>query len=119
VYQQTKYLNNKDLGFDKEQVLFFPVRGDVGGKFQAFRSELKNSPGIVSVTSGYGLPGDQFAGDGVKLPGKNNNEEHSANVFIGDADYIKTLGLRIIAGRDFASDMAPTQKKHLLLTKQL
>jgi putative ABC transport system permease protein len=117
VYQQTKYLNNKDLGFDKEQVLFFPVRGDVGGKFQAFRSELKNSPGIVSVTSGYGLPGDQFAGDGVKLPGKNNNEEHSANVFIGDADYIKTLGLRIIAGRDFASDMASDTKEAFIINE--
>ncbi|HVF96874.1 MAG TPA: ABC transporter permease, partial [Flavisolibacter sp.] len=55
VYRQIKYLNNKDLGFNKEQVLFFNVRGDVERNLETFKSELKTSPNVVAVTSGYGL----------------------------------------------------------------
>jgi putative ABC transport system permease protein len=106
VYRQTHYLNSKDVGFDKEQVVFFQIRGDVEGNIETFKSELKRSKDVVSVTSGYGLPGDQFAGDGVKIPGKDGVKDHSSKVFIGDHDYIKTLGLRIIAGRDFSRDMS-------------
>jgi putative ABC transport system permease protein len=65
---------------------------------------LKQSSSVLSATSGYGLPGDRFAGDGVTIG--NEKKERSANVFIGDYDYVKTLGLRVIAGRDFSRDMA-------------
>ena len=40
------------------------------------------------------------------IPGKDGDKEHSSNVFIGDHDYVKTLGMRIIAGRDFSKDMS-------------
>ncbi|HKZ66239.1 MAG TPA: ABC transporter permease [Chitinophagaceae bacterium] len=105
VYRQTSYLNNKDLGFNKEQVLHFQIRGDVAQNLETFKSELKRSANVISVTSGYGLPGDQYAGDGITIPGKDGDKEYSANVFIGDHDYTKTLGLRIIAGRDFSKNM--------------
>ena len=96
-----KFLNNKDLGFNKEQVVYFQVRGDVEAKLDAFKDELRRSPNIVSMTAGYGLPGDLYAGDGVKTIGPDGEKERPANVFIGDHDYVKTLGLRVIAGRDF------------------
>jgi len=115
VYRQTKYLNDKDLGFDKEHVLFFQMRGDVEKNLETFKSELKRSPGIVSVTSGYGLPGDQFAGDGINVGSE--NKEHPANVFIGDEDYTKTLGLRIVAGRDFSREM-PTDVSEAFLINE-
>jgi putative ABC transport system permease protein len=117
VYRQTKYLNNKDLGFNKEQIIHFQLRGDVENKLDAFKSELKKSSGIVSITSGYGLPGDQYAGDGVVVPGKDGDKEHSANVFIGDYDYIKTLGLRVIAGRDFSRDRTTDEKEAFIINE--
>ncbi|MCW3087623.1 MAG: FtsX-like permease family protein, partial [Sediminibacterium sp.] len=117
VYRQTQYLNNKDLGFTKEQVLYFQIRGDVQKNLETFKTELQRSPNVLSVTTGYGLPGDQYAGDGVKLPGKNGEQEYSANVFIGDHDYVKTLGLRIIAGRDFSKEMATDVKEGFIINE--
>jgi putative ABC transport system permease protein len=105
VYDQTNYLNKKDLGFNNDQVVYFQVRDSIYSSLEAFKSELKRSPNVVSVTSGYGLPGDQYAGDGIKLPTKDGEKDFGAKVFIGDHDYIKTLGLRVIAGRDFSKDM--------------
>ena len=107
VYRQTKYLNDKDLGFNKEQVVYFQVRDSLSSNpktLETFKSELRQSANVISVTSGYGLPGDLFAGDGVNIGSE--QKEHPANVFIGDEDYVKTLGLRIIAGRDFSRDMS-------------
>ena len=106
VYRQTKFLNDKDLGFNKEQVLFFEIKGDVASNLETFKSELRRSSNILSVTSGYGLPGDQFAGDGVIIPGPQGEKDFGSKVFIGDYDYVKTLGLRVVAGRDFSRDMA-------------
>jgi putative ABC transport system permease protein len=106
VFRQTQYLNNKDLGFNKEQIIYFQVRGNAETNLETFKSELKRSSNVVAVTSGYGLPGDQFAGDGVIIPGPEGEKEHSSNLFIGDHDYIKTLGLRVIAGRDFSREMS-------------
>jgi len=118
VFRQTKYLNSKDLGFNKEQILYFQLRDSLMTNhltLETFKSELKNLPNVISVTSGYGLPGDQFAGDGVKIGPE--NKEHAANVFIADEDYIKTLGLRIIAGRDFSREM-PTDVKEAFIINE-
>ena len=109
VYRQTHFLNNTDLGFNKEQVLFFQVRDSLVTNpniLETFKTELKRSQGVVSVTSGYGLPGDQFAGDGIAVTTREGDKQYPANVFIGDYDYVKTLGLRIIAGRDFSRSMS-------------
>ena len=117
VYRQTKFLNNTDIGFNKEQVVYFQVRGDLEKNLESFKSELKRSSNIVSITSGYGLPGDLYAGDGVKTTSNDGEKERSANVFIGDHDYVKTLGLRIIAGRDFSKDMATDAEEGFLINE--
>ena len=117
VYRQTKFLNNTDIGFNKEQVVYFQVRGDLEKNLDAFKSELKRSANIVSITSGYGLPGDLYAGDGVKTIGADGEKDRSANVFIGDHDYVKTLGLRIIAGRDFSKDMSTDVEEGFLINE--
>ncbi|MGZ5285729.1 MAG: FtsX-like permease family protein [Flavisolibacter sp.] len=104
VYRQTKYLNNKDLGFQNDQVVYFQLRGDASEKLEAFKTEIKKHPGVQYITSGYGLPGDAFAGETIKLPSKGLDKEFAVNVFIGDHGYIKTLGMELIAGRDFSTD---------------
>src|SRR6185436_9331912 len=117
VYRQTNYLNDKDLGFNKVQLLYFQIRDSVETALATFKTELTRSPNIISVTSGYGLPGDQFAGDGVKVPGNGEEKEYSANVFIGDHDYVKTLGLRVIAGRDFSREMLTDANEAFLINE--
>jgi len=118
VYRQTKYLNKKDLGFNREQVVYFQVRDSLASNpktLETFKSELKGSSSVVAVTSGYGLPGDAYAGDGINIGAE--QKEHPANVFIGDEDYVKTLGLRIIAGRDFSREMSTDVKDAFIINE--
>jgi putative ABC transport system permease protein len=105
VYRQINYLNNKDLGFSKDQIIHFTIQGGVANNIEGFKNELKRSHQVSSVTSGYGLPGDIFAGDQIIVPGKDGEKKFPTNLFIADHDYIKTLSLHLIAGRDFSKEI--------------
>jgi putative ABC transport system permease protein len=106
VYRQISYLHNKDLGFNKDQLMLIPIQGSIGNNIAAFKNELEKSPNIVSATAGYGLPGDAFAGDELIVPSAGGDRKVPVNLFIVDHDYIKTLGLKLVAGRDFSREIS-------------
>jgi putative ABC transport system permease protein len=63
VFKQVSYLHHKDLGFNKDEIMFFPMRGDNMSKNQeTFKNSLLHVPGVSSVSIGYGFPGDAVAG---------------------------------------------------------
>lgn len=116
VIRQTNYLHNKDLGFNKEQILFFPIRSDSLMKnYDAFKNELLQSPLVSSVSVGYGFPGDQF-GDGMMTVPRNGEQKKATQMMV-DHDYIKTLGLDLISGRDFSREMK-TDKDHAFIINE-
>jgi putative ABC transport system permease protein len=69
------------------------------------------SPGISSVSIGYGYPGDAVAGDEIISHLNGKQETHSATQLTVDYDYVKTLGVQIIQGRDFSRSMS-TDRDH-------
>jgi putative ABC transport system permease protein len=118
VFKQVDYLNTKDLGFNKEQIMFFPMRGDNLEKNQeSFKNELLHLPGIAAVSIGYGFPGDAVAGDEIIVPRKGENLTQSATQLLVDYDYIKTLGLQVIAGRDFLKEMKTDQDQAFIINE--
>ncbi|MGN6341554.1 MAG: ABC transporter permease [Ginsengibacter sp.] len=107
VFRQVNYLHNKDLGFIKDQIMFFPMRGDNMFKNdEIFKNELLQLPGVSSVSIGYGFPGDAVAGDEIIVPKNGQEVKQSATQLMVDYDYIKTLGLQLVAGRDFSKSMS-------------
>ena len=117
VYKQINFLHQKNLGFNKDQVIYFSALGSVSKNPEAFKSELLRSSGIVAVTAGYGLPGDMFAGDAVKVEGKFDDKEQPVSLFVADYDYIKTLGMHIIAGRDFSKDYSTDAEQAFIVNE--
>ncbi|MBA4054812.1 MAG: macrolide ABC transporter permease, partial [Marivirga sp.] len=75
-----------------------------------------NHPGVISATLGYGLPGEAFAGDGIQDK-ENNYKEWNINMLTVDHDYVKTLGLELIAGRDFSTAF-PSDQKHAFILSE-
>jgi putative ABC transport system permease protein len=116
VITQVNYLHNKDLGFEKEQILFFPLRGDnLYKNYESFKQELLRSPSIASVSVGYGFPGDIF-GDGLMSIPRNGQQKKATQLMV-DHDYIKTLGLELVAGRDFSKEMATDGKQAFIINE--
>jgi putative ABC transport system permease protein len=104
VSEQHTYMRTKDMGFNKDNLLAIQLRGDMGNNLEATKQAFSNHPNIISATLEYGLPGEAYAGDGIK--DLKTNKDLSISMLLADHDYIKTLGIKLIAGRDFSKDIA-------------
>jgi putative ABC transport system permease protein len=102
VSQQHTYMRTKDMGFNKDNLLVIRLRGEMQNKLEAAKQAFTDHPNIISATMGYGLPGEAYAGDGII--DKVTNKNRSISMLTVDEDYVKTLGLELIAGRDFSKD---------------
>lgn len=103
VYNQVHYLHNKSLGFNKEQLMFFPIHSDsMFAHVDAFKNNLLEIPGVSNVSIGYGFPGDAVAADNIIVPRNGLKISESATQLAVDYDYIKTLRIKLVAGRDFS-----------------
>jgi putative ABC transport system permease protein len=118
VFRQVDYLHNKDLGFDKEQIMFFPMRGEqLSRNYESFKNELQKAPGVSSVSIGYGFPGDAVAGDQIIVPINGEQKNFSATLLMVDHDYIKTLNLRMAAGRDFSKEIKTDKDQAFIINE--
>ena len=110
VYQQLHFMQNKKLGYDKEQVLVIQDTYGLDSNQNAFKQKLLADSRIISATISRDAPvGNEANMDGSQVYAKENkaNENESeihANFFHVDYDYIKTLGMKIINGRYFSKD---------------
>ncbi|MGV3503222.1 MAG: ABC transporter permease [Adhaeribacter sp.] len=104
VFKQVSFLHHKDLGFRKDQIMFFPMRGEqMFQHYQTFKEELRQVAGVAGVSIGYGFPGDAVAGDGVIVPRQGRQIHHSVTILAVDHDYLSTLGVPLVAGRGFSA----------------
>ncbi|WP_338875208.1 ABC transporter permease [Spirosoma sp. SC4-14] len=127
VYQQMSYVQHKDLGFAKDQVLTFHVDSqDVRQRIDALKEQLTQSPLIESASAAsnpignnnIGGAGMFFEQNGAMPPGTQIVEE-----FTVDSDYFKTLGIKVLYGRSFSeafkSDLFGAVMINETLMKQL
>lgn len=118
VYKQVSYLHNKDLGLNKEQIMFFPMRGDkMFANHETFKNQLLQSPGVSSVSIGYGFPGDMVAGDQITVPAQGEQKTYNATHLMVDYDYIKTLKLKLVAGRDFSKETVTDKDEAFIINE--
>ncbi len=101
VYFQLGYMRNQNLGFSKEQRLILDTRDD-SAKL-AFKQALVSIPGVLSTTMANSAPGlFNFPNDCQLENGRGEMQNTNAYVYFVDYDYLRQMGMRIIAGRDFS-----------------
>ncbi|MGI4806123.1 MAG: ABC transporter permease [Janthinobacterium lividum] len=97
---QVKFLKNVDLGFDKDAIVMVPVPVHDAGKLSFLRNELTNQAGIKSVSFCYKPPSALTQKGGSIKYEDREWEKFTVSSIIGDQDYIKTFGLKLLAGRN-------------------
>jgi putative ABC transport system permease protein len=115
VSDQHRFLRTKDMGFEKDNIIILPLRGDMTKNMESAKSTFSNNSNVLSATLGYGLPGEAFAGDGVK--DKATNKDWPISMLTVDHDYIKTLGIKVIAGRDFSKDFPSDEQDAFIISE--
>ncbi|MEO1212377.1 MAG: ABC transporter permease [Bacteroidota bacterium] len=116
VFQQFDFLGKKDLGFNQEQLLHFPLRGKMFNNFESTKAEFSRVAGISSASACFGIPGDIVSGDNIRIPGE-NPRNLSTRLFCVDHDYIKTMGFEILAGRDFSKEMKTDAEEAFIINE--
>ena len=109
IYQQMNFVLNKKIGFDKEQVLLIEGAGTLNNQVTSFKNELKNLPQVktISVSDYLPITGTKRNGNSFWHEGKVQTEKAViAQKWKVDGDYIKTMGMKVIEGRDFNDAMS-------------
>jgi putative ABC transport system permease protein len=107
VSRQMNYIQSKNLGYDKENLVYVMIEGELVNKYQLFKDELLKMPGIQSVTHISTPPQDIYGSTGaVDWIGKDTTTNTMfTQVSIG-YDFLKTMKLQLVSGRDFSKDFA-------------
>ncbi|MFC1513798.1 ABC transporter permease [candidate division KSB1 bacterium] len=101
IFQQTKFMINKDLGFNKEQVVVVNRALSLGVQKQAFKDELLSDSRIISVSYSTSLPGRLIGNASFQLPGEPTEEFHLLSRILVDKNFIETLELEFEEGENF------------------
>jgi putative ABC transport system permease protein len=105
MYKQLKFLQEKDLGFNKENLICIPMPDNLKPKYYSLKKELEKETLVQGVTASMWNPTMMGSNSGgASWPGKDPTKQ----VLIGtngiDYDYMKTLNMKLVSGRDFSRD---------------
>jgi putative ABC transport system permease protein len=119
VYSQMTYVRNKQLGFNKEQIVVLPLQGaGANRQYQALKTEFLRNPGITHVSIASSLPGSRgWWYTGLQLDGNEGQEDRAAVTFQVDYDFMRTLGVEIVAGRDFSTRFATDSSEAFIVNE--
>jgi ABC-type antimicrobial peptide transport system permease subunit len=105
VYKQIEFVQDKNLGYDKDNVVYFDIEGKVDGNVETFLSEMKRIPGIVNASStSHDMVGRGWTTTGVQWEGKTPDDFTRFQVVGVGLDFIETLDIEIKEGRAFSRD---------------
>jgi putative ABC transport system permease protein len=106
IYSQIHFMRNKDLGYDKENLVTLALNTIVQQNYEAFRNELLGKPNILNVTRVAGLPtyGFWFSNSRWNWEGKDPDKDILFRANFVDYDYLEALKAPIVMGRNFSKD---------------
>lgn len=115
IYNQIQFTQTKNLGYDKENLIYFPIEGDLSNKIDAFQNELRNIPNIKSVsTTSHTLLGRNSNTGGVSWEGKDPEARILFEMVGTNYDFLSTMGMEIKEGRDFSKAFGADSTKVII-----
>ena len=119
VGKQMNYLRSKNLGLDRENVVYIPLEGEIAQpkKVESFRQEVMRTPSVASATTTMLLPVNiQSTSGDLKWPGKDPKLETNVSCMFVGGDFTRTMNIKLVDGRDFRVD-SPADSTHYLVNE--
>ena len=106
-YQQLHFMQNKKIGFDKNQVLVIQDSNVLGQNEETFKQQLQKDSRVIQASLSAAIPvGTSNVGGSIIYAKRENDKESHAeittNIYHVDEDYLKTLGMKLTEGRAFS-----------------
>ena len=113
MYRQLNYMQNMDLGFDKENILVIRRAYVLGAQVHPFKTDLQNIAGVESVSTSTSVPGRSESFSALGIRGR-QDESFILHTNWVDYDYLETFGIKLAEGRFFDPDLLSDQQGSLL-----
>jgi putative ABC transport system permease protein len=113
---QLDYIQNKKLGFDRDQILIIKKTDDIGKYINDFKNDLKQNSNIVDVTNSLSVPGGHFADNAFKRDGAGPEDIKDIKLIYSDYDFVNTYKIKMIGGRFFSQDF-PSDTTSVVINK--
>jgi putative ABC transport system permease protein len=120
VYKQMVYMKSKALGYDKEQVLYIPLRGTTPQTYGSLREELRKDPRVLAVASTSHLPcaiGSNSSG--VNWEGKDPQQVVLVSMCGVDFDFLDVMKIELLEGRNFSRDFKTDAQEAFLVNEEV
>jgi putative ABC transport system permease protein len=104
VYQQIQLVKGRSLGYDQENLMSTDYTNEVQKNYKVIKQELLNSGVVESVTRSNSAITDINSNNFLGWPGKPEELRVIFTTIVSDYDYTKTMGIKILEGRDFSED---------------
>jgi putative ABC transport system permease protein len=115
MYRQINYMLNKDVGFNKEQLIVINRAGALGTKMKAFKDAVKEIPGVVNIASSTAVPGRNNNNNGYMIEGRKDETFLMMTNWV-DYNYLETYGMTLASGR-FFNESYTTDKQACLINE--
>jgi putative ABC transport system permease protein len=112
VYKQIEYVQDKNLGYNKDNIIYFENEGTLPNNLGAFLTELRNVPGVNRASSMFGnlIGGYSSTGD-VSWAGKNPDDRKAFEIIDANYDLLEMLEIELTAGRNFSEEFGADTAK--------
>ena len=114
VFQQLKYVSEKDLGFDRQNLIVLH-HGEAVRNLESLSKALATMPGVVNAAASTSVPPEVFGGDTFSAEGV-GDMKFPLNYTMADASYIPTLDIKLVVGRNFRPD-SPADSNRVILNE--
>jgi putative ABC transport system permease protein len=104
IYQQIMHVKNRDMGYDRENLMQIWTNGELETNFQTIREELVRTGVVKSVCKSNSPITSIFSSNEVKWEGMPTEQRVSFSTIATEYDYTETMGIKMLEGRDFSRD---------------
>jgi putative ABC transport system permease protein len=118
IYNQLNYIQTKNLGYNRNQVLVIKNVFELNNQAKLFKQKVKEIPGVINATMTGFLPTSGFKSTSIYYRDATLNEKTSMfpQSWQVDEDYVPTLDMKMAAGRNFSKDM-PTDSAGVVINQ--
>ena len=103
VYQQLEYVQKKNLGFDRENLIYFSLEGDLIKNYDVMKEEISNISAVRSVSEMAETPSSSsFGTEGISWEGSDKNDRVRFTPMGVNYDFVKTMNISFREGRDYS-----------------
>jgi putative ABC transport system permease protein len=114
IYSQLQYIQSKDLGFNNENLIYAGINERIKENYDAIKNEILKNPHISNMTRTFQLPSYNRYSAPVNWEGKTPDQNINFNISLVDPDYLDTLNLQLVQGRNFSYEFSTDTSNYIL-----